>query len=142
MHSDDSESNIGLLGRGLRREGLVSKTARDMAAGGLNSVLGSADLFGKRKVEGLYFLNKKIAIDGYSFSGCRFDNCTLIVITTNFDISNCIIDTSCTIEYGNEVTKIIQLFNSRFPKAYEYFAQPFVPIRNADGTITITPGIR
>lgn len=136
MYPDDSDKKKGLLAAALR-EGLVSKTARDMAAGGLNSVLGSADLFGKRKVVNLYFLNKKIVLDGYSFEGCRFDRCTLVVTTTNFDITNCIIDASCKIEYGSHVTKIIQLFNSVHPKAYEFFAPPFVPLRNPDGTITI-----
>ncbi len=139
MYPDDSDSKKGLLA-GALRGGLVNKTARDIAAGGLNPVLGSADLFGKRKVVNLYFLNKKIVLDGYSFEGCRFDRCTLVVTTTNFDITNCVIDASCTIEYGSHVTKVIQLFNSAHPKAYEFFAPPFVPLRNPDGTITIVGG--
>lgn len=138
MYPDDSDSKKGLLG-GLGA-GLGSSTPRDLAAGGLASVLRSADLFGRRSVDGLYFNGKRIVLDGYSFSGCRFDNCALLVTTPNFEISNCIIDASCTIEYGSEIAKIIQLFNSRHPQAYNFFAPPFVPLRNPDGSITIKAG--
>lgn len=140
MYPDDSNDKPGLLGGGLGG-GLVGKTARDIAAGGLNSVLGSADPFGNRPVENLYFLDKKIILDGYSFTGCRFDRCTLVITTSNFELINCFVDASCTIEYGHQVTKIIQLFNSRYPQAYQFFAPPFVPVINPNGTITIKAGL-
>lgn len=96
-----------------------------------------ASLLSRPEVNGLYYLRKKIVLDGYTFIGCRFDACTLEVLSTNFDLINCIIDPSTSITYGSSVVKIIKLFNSRYPWAPEYFPG-FVPTQNADGTITIT----
>lgn len=132
MHIDDNNKGKGLLGAAL--------SSANPVQGGLSSVLKSYDFLGKRKVEGLWFDAKRIVLDGYSFNGCRFDNCTLVVSSTNFDLTNCLIDERCVIEYGNEITKIIQLFNSRWDQAYHRWAPPFVPRKNPNGSITITAG--
>jgi hypothetical protein len=132
MYSDDGNKGKGLLGAGLSS----AKLAQD----GLSSALRSKDFFSRRKVEGLWFETKKLVLDGYSFNGCRFDNCTLVVSSTNFDLTNCLIDERCVIEYGNEITKIIQLFNSQWEQAYHRWASPFVPKKNPNGSITITLG--
>lgn len=132
MYIDDENKGKGLLGAGL--------SSVNPAKGGLSSVLKHYDFFGRQKVEGLWFDTKRIVLDGYSFNSCRFDNCTLVVSSSNFDITNCLIDERCVVEYGNEITKIIQLFNSRWEQAYHRWASPFVPIRNPNGSITITPG--
>ncbi|GAB5604612.1 hypothetical protein [Sideroxyarcus sp. TK5] len=97
----------------------------------------SDGLFGRPQVNGLYYLRKKISLDGYTFIGCRFDGCNLEVSSTNFDLINCVIDASTTITYAPSVLKIIKLFNSRFPWAAQHFPG-FVPTANADGTITIS----
>lgn len=134
MSNDASSKGAGLLGLGAG----ASKTSGGLLSGsGFAAMLANQGLNGRQKVEGLYYLNKKIVLDGYSFISCRFDNCILSVSTTNFDLSGCIVDDSCRVEYGVELIKIIQLFNSRNPKSYEFFEPPFVPIRNQDGTITI-----
>ena len=132
MHIDDNNKGKGLLGAAL--------SSANPAQGGLASALGYYDFFSKRKVEGLWFDAKRIVLDGYSFIGCRFDNCTLVVTSTNFDLTNCLIDKRCVIEYGNEITKIIQIFNSQWGESYHRWASPFVPTRNPNGSITITPG--
>lgn len=138
MSNDASNKGTGLLGLGVAG----ASKAGGLPGGGLAAaLLASRGLYGRQKIDGLYYLSKKIALDGYSFNGCRFDRCILSVSSTNFELSNCIIDDSCTIEYGVELTKIIQLFNSRHAKSYEFFAPPFVPLKNQDGTITIKSGL-
>lgn len=97
-----------------------------------------SNFYARPEVKGIYYNGKKVVLDGYTFNGCRFDNCTLEVTSLNFDLIGCVIDPSTVISYGNSVLKVIQLFNSRYPWAYKNFAIPFVPIRNADGSITIT----
>ncbi|MGP1677064.1 MAG: hypothetical protein ACTS6J_07890 [Burkholderiales bacterium] len=104
---------------------------------GLPSPGGLAGLLKRPEVNGLYFNTKTLTLDGYTFIGCRFDNCTLHVTTPNFDLIRCVIDESTTIIYGVAVLRVIQLFNSRYPWAYEHL-KGFVPTRNADGTITIS----
>lgn len=96
-----------------------------------------ASLFNRPEVSGLYFSGKTVVLDGYKFIGCRFDNCNLKVSTTNFELIRCVIDASTTITYDTAIAKIIQLFNSRYPWAYQHFSE-FVPTQNEDGSITIT----
>lgn len=93
--------------------------------------------FGRPEVKGLYYNGQTLTLDGYSFVNCRFDNCVLDITSTNFDLIQCVIDPSTTIKYGSTVLKIIQLFNSRYDWAYQHFPG-FVPVRNENGTITIS----
>jgi hypothetical protein len=95
-------------------------------------------LYGRPEAKGLYYNGKTIKLDGYNFSGCRFDNCVLEVTSMNFNLTRCVIDSSTTISYGNTVLKVVQLFNSRYEWAYQNFPPQFVPQRHADGTITIS----
>ena len=90
------------------------------------------------EVKNLYFLNKTIKLDGYTFIGCRFDGCQLELTSTNFDIINCVIDPSTVVNYGGAVIKVIQLFTSRYDWAPTYFQSIFTPRKNPDGTITIS----
>lgn len=138
--SDDATNNKGGL-RGLGAVGAARKAGGGLLGGSLADLIAGQGLNLRQSVNSLYYLNKKIVLDGYSFTGCRFDRCTLSISSTNFELTNCVIDDTCTIEYGVELTKVIQLFNSRYPKAYELFAPPFVPLSNEDGTITIKSGL-
>lgn len=95
-----------------------------------------AELLYRPEVRGLYYNGQDINLDGYTFIGCRFDNCRLHVASTNFQLLNCVIDPQSTIIYGTEVIKIIRLWNSRHEWADTHFPG-FVPTRNANGTITI-----
>lgn len=97
-------------------------------------------LFARPKVQGLYYNGQTIVLDGYTFIGCRFDNCTLCIATSNFDIVNCVLDPSTKISYGTEAAKIIKLFNSRYEWAAGVYPE-FVPTENGNGTITITSGL-
>lgn len=99
---------------------------------------GLLGLLRRPEVQGLYYNRQKIVLDGYRFIGCRFDNCTLEVSSLNFDLIRCVIDPSTVISYGPSVAKIIQLFNGRYDWASRNFTVPFVPVKNDDGTITIS----
>lgn len=93
-------------------------------------------LYGRPQVNGMYFNGKAIRLDGYDFHGCRFDNCTLEVNSTNFSIVSCVIDSSTAISYGVEAVKLVKLFNSKGP--YNQLPPGFIPKRNLDGSITIS----
>jgi hypothetical protein len=96
-----------------------------------------AALSKRPEVKGAWFNAKEFKIDGYKFTGCRFDNCKLHVSSVNFEFENCFIDPHTAIIYNGEIVKIIRLFNSR--NSWIYQAAPsFAPVRNPDGTITIS----
>ncbi|MEQ4627640.1 hypothetical protein [Providencia manganoxydans] len=103
-----------------------------------NSVLGSIvpndDLI---NVNGLWYNQKSLHLDGYRFVGCRFDFCNLTISTTRFELIDCYIDGATLTYYSDEVLKVIKLFNSRNQTMYDR-APFFAPIKNNDGTITIT----
>ena len=89
-----------------------------------------------QEVRGLWFNQKTFSLDGYRFIGCRFDYCKLHVNTTNFEIINCHLDFNTLITYGNDPIKIVKLFNSRNPHAFQNLSA-FAPERNPDNTISI-----
>lgn len=130
MNGQDKKS-----GGGLSALAGVSKTSTPSLSEGLRNQL--AGLLQRPEVTGLYYNGRVITLDGYKFVGCRFDNCNLHISSLNFELQRCVIDQSTTITYGAAATKLIQLFNSRFEWAYEHFPG-FVPVRNSDGTISIS----
>lgn len=92
--------------------------------------------FARPTVKGLYYNGRSVTLDGYRFEGCRFDNCTLVVLSTNFELIDCVIDPTTSIQYSNDTAKIVKLFNSRHEWAYAQIPG-LAPRRNSDGTITI-----
>jgi hypothetical protein len=96
-------------------------------------------LFGvKPEVRGLYYNGKIIPLDGYRFVECRFDNCVLQVNSDSFELVRCVIDDSSRVEYANKISKIIKLFLSRYSWATPFVSSFFLPIKNQDGTVTIS----
>ena len=89
------------------------------------------------QVHSLYYNGKTVHVDGYTFVGCRFDNCILQVSSLNFEIRNCIIDASTSIQYSSKLAKVIQLFLGRYPWSKQHFPPYFLPITNPDGSETI-----
>lgn len=87
-------------------------------------------LLGRPEVKGLYYNSQTIRLDGYTWVECRFDNCTLEATSTNFEIKNCIIDSTNQIVYGNSVLKIIKLFCSRYEWANQHFPHWFLPVKH------------
>lgn len=92
--------------------------------------------FGPKTVQGMWFNNRHVALDGYVFQSCRFDNCTLHISSGNFQFDRCHIDMSTTITYGATTLKVVKLFNSRNDWFYEHYPS-LAPTRNHDGTISI-----
>jgi hypothetical protein len=99
-----------------------------------------AALMARPRAENLYYNSKRLVLDGYTWVGCRFDNCILEVKSNNFEIVECIIDPTTAIEYNNGTKKLIELFLARYEWAYEHFPT-FVPKRHANGTISITASL-
>ena len=106
------------------------------ALAGLAGLATLAVLLQKPEVKDVWYNAKKITLDGYKFSGCRFDNCELHLSSANFEMESCFIDQNTTIFYNGEIVKILKLFNGRYEWAYQTLPG-FVPVRNIDGTITI-----
>ena len=94
-------------------------------------------LLARPEVRGLYYNGQTIRLDGYTWVGCRFDNCTLEVITTNFELVDCIVDSTNQAIYGSAVLKIIQLFCSRYPWSNTVFKPWFLPETKPNGSISI-----
>lgn len=97
---------------------------------------GLAALLQKPTLNSIWYNNKEVKLDGYKFSGCRFDNCTLILTSSNFELENCFIDESTRVQFGGQIVNAIKLFNSRSDWAYSNMPF-FAPVKNVDGTITI-----
>lgn len=121
---------------------LASQAAADPSTGDSSGLGGGAlaslvALMQRPEARGLYYNRKKVKLDGYKFSWCRFDACHLVVASTNFQLDHCIIDSETRIEWYGDIVKVLQLFNSRYEWAYTTFPG-FVPTRHQDGTISIT----
>lgn len=101
-----------------------------------NDLAGLLALLNKPEVSGVWYNAKEVKLDGYKFNSCRFDKCTLIVTSTNFELNNCYISEDTTIRFGSEITKPIRLFNHRDQAVYKSLPF-FAPTLNADGTITV-----
>jgi len=95
-----------------------------------------ANLFLKPKVSNIWYHQKEVNLDGYTFESCRFDDCTLIIETSNFELVNCFIGQGTSFRFGSEISNPIRVFNLYNDNVYEN--NPFfAPIKNPDGTITI-----
>lgn len=125
----------GLGGALIPAVGDPSAGAASDFSGGLLAAL--ARLAQPPVANGLYYNRKKLQLDGYKFTWCRFDACHLVVASTNFELDHCIIDIETVIEWKGDVIKAIQLFNAKYDWAYTNFPA-FAPTRNQDGTISIT----
>lgn len=91
----------------------------------------------KPEVKDVYYRGKEIKLDGYKFVSCRFDGCTLLLTSNNFELDHCVIDDTTSIRYGEDVARPIKLFLGRYEWAYQLFDAYFVPTKNPDGTISI-----
>ena len=90
------------------------------------------------ELSSLYYRGQTIKLDGYTFNACRFDHCTLTCDTANFELVHCIIDSSCTLQFGVGAGKIIRLFLSRYPQFDSMIPSFFKHAVHPDGTISIS----
>nr|ELR5185536.1 hypothetical protein [Providencia rettgeri] len=101
---------------------------------GLEDVASSGGLI---TVEGMWYNKTDLRLDGYRFIRCRFDACNLTVETARFELVDCFIDASNLTYFSNDIAKVIRLFNYRNEAMY-FHAPYFAPLKNPDGTISIT----
>jgi hypothetical protein len=85
--------------------------------------------------EGKWFRNQEINIDGYSFSNCRFDSCTITTSKGSFSFDHCYLS-NCRIIYGEAAQKTVRLYIWGAQMGGEAAASLY-PISNPDGTYTI-----
>lgn len=86
------------------------------------------------KVEGLWFNQKVVKLDGWHFEGCRFDSCRLIIETPYFIVKNCYIDESNSIEVAGSLINAVRFLNIK-PHAAGH--PVYGPVKNLDGTVSI-----
>jgi hypothetical protein len=87
-------------------------------------------------VETMWFNHRAIKLDGYAFRDCRFDNCTLTITSTHFQLINCKVDPSTKIIYAGKTINVIQLFTLNFEWDPVQWGS-FVATKNPDGTISL-----
>lgn len=102
-------------------------------SGGLSAL---SILARRHDVNNLWFNNKIVTLDGYTFNNCRFDSCRLNISSTNFEINRCHIDERTVINYSGEIVKVLRLFTCRYEWFYEN-SPYFTPDRHEDGTFSI-----
>ena len=93
-----------------------------------------ATMLSRPPVQGLYYTGKEIIVDGYQFVECRFDNCRLVVNSSNFEFIDCVIDPSTVVAFNGDMMRVIQLYNLRSTVP----ARPFLPKVNKNGSVTIS----
>lgn len=87
-------------------------------------------------IENIWFKDREIYLDNWTFTSCRFDNCRLHVYTPNFVLDRCYIGQDCTIYYMGNSARLVQLFNAN--NEHIRASMPFFAAKkNSDGTITI-----
>ncbi|MGO4800580.1 hypothetical protein ACEN2T_14975 [Pseudomonas sp. W22_MBD1_FP4] len=85
-------------------------------------------------LNGLWYNQKVIKLDGWNFEACRFDNCKLIIETPYFTVKNCYIDGSNSVEVQGVLMNAVKFLNMNLPMSTHPIYQP---IKNPDGTVSI-----
>jgi hypothetical protein len=60
-------------------------------------------------IQGRWFNNQTINIDGYTFEGCRFDQCSLVTSMATFTLRDCYIAPTCSIFFDGPTLKVVRL---------------------------------
>ena len=87
-------------------------------------------------VEGRWFKDTIIRLDGYHFKRCRFDGCKLAYFTPDFQFTECAFGEKCTILHGPFGVLAIKTFHIFFPKMDGLWSG-FAPIRHPNGTMSL-----
>jgi hypothetical protein len=89
--------------------------------------------------QNLWYNEKVIPLQGYSFQSCRFDNCVIMVGSGRFELINCRIGNDCRFHYSDEIKNILKLFLLQKPWADQQFPG-FTALQEPNGNITIKQG--
>ena len=103
---------------------------------GLSSIF--ADLFRSLpyQIEGQWFFNQQVALDGYTFLRCRFENCTLFASRGLFILDHCLV-TGCRIMFSDEALNVVRLWNLFLRPMSDNFHHSIHPVYHPDGTISV-----
>lgn len=93
-----------------------------------------SDMSSMIEVEGLWFNNKLVWLDGYRFKHCRFDNCRIGTTTHHFILESCYIDRHSLVAPVGDISKVVKLAN--LPNLYQ--SSRYQATQHDDGTVTIT----
>lgn len=97
-----------------------------------------ASALNPKKVKGLWFSDKEITLDGYTFEECRFDNCQLHVSNAaNVNLISCYISDDSYFVFGQSALSAIKLFNCKTEWYYEN-SPSYVPHKDDKGRITLS----
>jgi hypothetical protein len=101
----------------------------------LSSALAGA--LSPKRIQGLWYEDKSIALDGYTFEECRFDKCELHINNAEtVSFLNCYISNDTHFVYGRSALSAIKLFNSKTD--WYYANHPYwVPQKDSKGRITL-----
>jgi hypothetical protein len=86
----------------------------------------------------MWFSDQEIAIDGYTFVRCRFDNCTIYVKKGTFSLERCFFG-GCRFNYQDESLRVVKLFNILLPTNARFWGA-LAPEFHEDGTLSIPWG--
>lgn len=98
------------------------------------------DLIGDRppEIQGKWYNNVEVSLDGYKFVSCRFDRCTIKIAEGNFWIEGCVFE-ACAFIWVDKAKRIVQTHNLVVPEAWAKTAGTLGPRINSDGTVTLVP---
>lgn len=100
----------------------------------------AAALSRRPEVRKLWYHDQNIVLDGYNFIGCRFDNCKILVRSTNFEIKSCFFDDRCAFFAIGDTLGLARLF-SDWHSNHLQRGTLYRPVRHTDGTITINSDV-
>ena len=86
-----------------------------------------------KTVQDRFYKNQVINIDGYTFTNCCFQGCTLVTETGVFVLDGCTL-LGCTVQFGDNAIRLVKLFNFLAGMTKYPF---FYPVIASDGSITI-----
>jgi hypothetical protein len=88
------------------------------------------------KIEGQWFYQQTLVIDGYAYVRCRFDNCHIHLRRGDFVLDHCYFG-YCTVWFWDDALTAIRLYNI-FSTPPDSFPDHIRPIKHEDGTVTVS----
>ncbi len=92
------------------------------------------------ELTGQWYHKQSLVMDGFSFTQCRFDECTLYVSRGIFRMRSCFMS-GCFIIYSNEARNVARLFSGSHVPNSVYVNPSLRPTANPDGTFSIDPAV-
>jgi hypothetical protein len=92
-------------------------------------------------VEGRWFKDVVVYLDGYVFERCRFDRCQLITEQATFTFRQCVISSDCGVVFSGLALKVARLLMNTLKDKGRVEVMPaeqnLLPLITSDGTFTL-----